>query len=75
MSKEFEEFITLAKKDIEGALDYSLPSDNSQLAKEIYEKLFKFYKNKKYSGDLIFTWKSPSLVKNGDFIGKRDESC
>lgn len=74
MSKEFDEFITLAKKDFEGALDYSLSSDNSQLAKEIYKKLFEFYEDKKYSGDLIFTWKSPSLVKNGDFIGKRDES-
>ena len=74
MSKEFDEFITLAKKDFEGALDYSLSSDNSQLAKEIYKKLFGFYEDKKYSGDLIFTWKSPSLVKNGDFIGKRDES-
>ena len=74
MSKEFDEFIKLAKKDFEGALDYSLSSDNSQLAKEIYKKLFEFYEDKKYSGDLIFTWKSPSLVKNGDFIGKRDES-
>lgn len=74
MSKEFNEFITLARKDFEGALDYSLSSDNSQLAKEIYKKLFEFYKDKKYSGDLIFTWKSPSLVKNGDFIGKRDEA-
>ena len=74
MSKEFDEFITLAKKDFEGALDYSLSSDNSPLAKEIYKKLFEFYEDKKYSGDLIFTWKSPSLVKNGDFIGKRDES-
>lgn len=73
MSKEFDEFITLAKKDFEGALDYPLSSDNSQLAKEIYKKLFEFYEDKEYSGDLIFTWKSPSLVKNGDFIGKRDK--
>ena len=74
MSKEFDEFITLAKKDFKAALDYPLASDNSQLAKEIYKKLFKFYEDKEYSGDLIFTWKSPSLVKNGDFIGKRDKS-
>ena len=73
MSKEFDEFITLAKKDFEGALEYPLSSDNSQLAKEIYKKLFEFYEDKEYSGDLIFTWKSPSLVKNGDFIGKRDK--
>ncbi len=73
MSKEFDEFITLAKKDFKGALDYSLSSDNSELAKAIYKKLFEFYDDKKYSGDLIFTWKSPSLVKNGDFIGKRDK--
>ena len=73
MEKTIDEFITLAKKDFKGALDYSLSSDNSQLAKEIYKKLFECYEDKKYSGDLIFTWKSPSLVKNGDFIGKRDE--
>lgn len=74
MSKEFDEFITLAKKDFKGALDYSLSSDNSPLAKEIYKKLFEFYEDKKYSGDLIFTWKSASLVKDGHYIGKREET-
>lgn len=74
MEKTIEEFITLAKENINRALQYSLSSDNSPLAKEIYKRLFEFYEDKKYSGDLIFTWKSPSLVKNGDFIGKRDES-
>ena len=74
MSKEFNEFITLAKKDFEGALDYSLSSDNSPLAKEIYKKLFEFYEDEKYSGDLVFSWKSASLVKDGDYIGRRDET-
>lgn len=73
MEKTIEEFITLAKENINKALQYSLSSDNSPLAKEIYNKLFEFYEDEKYSGDLIFTWNSPSLVKNGDFIGKRDE--
>jgi hypothetical protein len=72
MSKEFDEFITLAKKDFKGALDYSLSSDNSPLAKEIYKKLFEFYEDEKYSGDLIFSWKSASLVKYGDYIGRRE---
>ena len=74
MSKEFDEFITLAKKDFEGAVDYSLSSDNSPLAKEIYKKLFDFYEDEKYSGDLIFSWKSASLVKDGDYIGSREET-
>ncbi|EGI86745.1 hypothetical protein SPAR43_1230 [Streptococcus pneumoniae GA17227] len=34
--------------------------------------LFKFFDKKNFSGDLIFTWKSPSLVKEGDYIGRRD---
>lgn len=74
LEKTIEEFITLAKENINRALQYSLSSDNSPLAKEIYKKLFKFYADGKYSGDLIFSWKSASLVKDGDYIGKREET-
>lgn len=34
--------------------------------------MFKFYNDEDFSGDLIFTWKLPSLVKDGDYIGKRE---
>lgn len=42
------------------------------LMNSIYQSLFKFFDKKNFSGDLIFTWKSPSLVKEGDYIGRRD---
>lgn len=74
MEKTIEEFITLAKENINRALQYSLSSDNSPLAKEIYKKLFEFYEDEKYSGDLVFSWKSASLVKDGDYIGRREET-
>ncbi len=74
LEKTIEEFITLAKENINRALQYSLSSDNSPLAKEIYKKLFEFYEDEKYSGDLVFSWKSASLVKDGDYIGNRTES-
>ena len=62
----------MAEEDVEKAVTYELESDDSNLAKRIYRDLFDFYCEEKFSGDLIFTWKSPSLVKDGDYIGKRD---
>lgn len=67
-----KDLVILAQKDIEEAANYDIGSDNGELAKEIYMNLFDFYSKKEFSGDVIFTWKSPSLVKNGDYIGKRD---
>lgn len=62
----------MAEEDVEKVVTYELESDDSNLAKRIYKDLFYFYCEEKFSGDLIFTWKSPSLVKDGDYIGKRD---
>lgn len=74
MSNEIniDELLEMAEEDVEKAVTYKLESDNSNLAKRIYGELFYFYCEEKFSGDLIFTWKSPSLVKDGDYIGKRD---
>lgn len=63
----------MAKKDLNAAICYELESDTCSLAKEIYSKFYKFYDNRNFSGDVIFTWKSPSLVKDGDYIGKREK--
>lgn len=67
-----DELLRMAEEDIEKAVTYEFRSDKSDLAKRIYKDLFYFYCEEKFSGDLIFTWKSPSLVKGGDYIGKRD---
>lgn len=64
----------MAEEDVKKAVTYKLESDNSNLAKRIYKDLFYCYCEEKFSGDLIFTWKSPSLVKDGDYIGKRDST-
>lgn len=68
-----DELIKMANKNIEEAAMYSkFKSDNSKLAKSIYRKLFNYYCEEEFSGDVIFTWKSPSLVKNGEYIGRRN---
>jgi len=66
-----EELIKLKEEKV---LSYVLASDNKILAQSIYERLFDFYSYSpdEYSGDVIFTWKSPSLVEDGDYIGRRD---
>lgn len=76
MSNEIniDNLFEMSEEDIEKAVTYELESDNSNLAKRIYKDLFYFYCEEKFSGDLIFTWKSPSLVKDGDYIGKRDSA-
>ena len=67
-----EALIDMAKNNIEEASMYNkFKSDNDKLAKSIYEKLFDFYCEEKFSGDVIFTWKSPSLVREGVYVGKR----
>lgn len=70
MSK-LDDLIALAVKDIDKAADYDIGSDDGKLAKEIYKYLFDFYDREKFSGDVVFTWKSPSLIENGDYIGHR----
>ena len=70
--KTVDALIEMAKNDIEKAACYMIESDQDPLAKEIYKKLFDFYDDKDFSGDVIFTWKSPSLVKEGCYIGRRD---
>ncbi|MDK0488493.1 hypothetical protein [Enterococcus faecalis] len=65
------EFIELAKKDQQSAITCDLKSDAGWLAKGIYKIVFDFYSKDKFTGDVIFSWRSPSLVKDGDFIGKR----
>ena len=74
MSNEIniDKLLGMAEEDVEKAVTYELESDDSKLAKRIYRDLFYFYCEEKFSGDLIFTWKSPSLVKDGEYIGKRD---
>lgn len=67
----FNEFKESANEDIEVACRIELESDNKESAKNIYQVLFSFYDVKSYSGDVVFTWKSPSLVKRGDYIGSR----
>jgi len=70
--KKIEELIELAKKDIKEAAEFDIEDDDGELAREIYKRLFDFYDEKKFSGDVIFTWKSPSLVQEGNFIGRRN---
>lgn len=74
MNKEIDikELIKLAKNNVDDAAKIELKSDNCELAKKIYSILFDFYIEEEFSGDLIFTWKSPSLVKDGYYIGKRN---
>ena len=67
-----EEYIKISEVDFNEAVNYEFKSDNCQLANSIYQSLFKFYDKENFSGDLIFTWRSPSLVKDGDYIGRRD---
>ncbi|VKW79624.1 Uncharacterised protein [Streptococcus pneumoniae] len=62
----------MSEVDFNEAVNYEFTSDTCQLANSIYQSLFKFFDKKNFSGDLIFTWKSPSLVKEGDYIGRRD---
>lgn len=66
------QLITTADKNLDNAVKFEMESDSCILAKTIYRYLFDFYNEEDFSGDLIFTWKSPSLVKDGDYIGKRD---
>lgn len=68
-----EELIDMAINNIEEASMYNkFKSDNDKLAKSIYGRLFDFYCEDEFSGDVIFTWQSPSLVKDGVYIGKRN---
>lgn len=67
-----EEYIEMSEVDFNEAVNYEFTSDTCQLANSIYQSLFKCFDKKNFSGDLIFTWKSPSLVKEGDYIGRRD---
>ena len=67
-----EKLVEWAQKDVEEAANYEIKLDDGKLAKQIYKHLFGFYREEAFSGDVIFTWKSPSLVKDGDYIGKRD---
>lgn len=54
----------MSEVDFNEAVNYEFTSDTCQLANSIYQSLFKFFDKKNFSGDLIFTWKSPSLVKD-----------
>lgn len=65
------DLIALAEKNIDKAAEYDIGSDDGKLAKEIYTYLFDFYDREKFSGDVVFTWKSPSLIEKGDYIGHR----
>ena len=65
------ELINIAKKNMNEAISYELKSDDTSLAREIYSNLFDFYREKQFSGDVIFTWRSPSLVKNGYYCKNR----
>lgn len=67
-----EKLVELAQIDVEEAANYEIKLDDGKLAKQIYKRLFDFYREEEFSGDVIFTWKSPSLVKDSDYIGKRD---
>ena len=67
-----DKYIELALEKTEEAIEYELNSDNSPLAKELYRRLFPFYNENEFSGDVAITWKSPSLVKDGHYIGRRD---
>lgn len=66
-----KELVELANMDINQAASYDIGSDDGALAKEIYSNLFDFYDKENFSGDVSFTWKSPSLVENGDYVGHR----
>lgn len=70
--KTLDKLIEIAKKDINKAVCCTIGSDRNKLAIEIYKKLFDFYDDKHFSGDVLLTWKSPSLVKDGCYIGRRD---
>lgn len=72
--KSIKELVKLAQEDIQKAANYDIESDDNKLAREIYKSLFDFYNEEAFSGDVIFTWKSPSLVKDGYYIGKRKKS-
>lgn len=65
------EFIELAKKNQQSAIMYDLKSDVGSLANGIYNLAFDFYNKDDFTGDVIFSWRSSSLVKDGDYIGKR----
>lgn len=56
-----EEYIEMSEVDFNKAVNYEFTSDTCQLANSIYQSLFKFFDKKNFSGDLIFTWKSPSF--------------
>ncbi|KAF1306056.1 hypothetical protein BAU17_03565 [Enterococcus sp. CU12B] len=66
------EYIELAKNDFQLAITYDIKSDDNVVAKAIYKNVFDFYNHdSEFSGDVVFSWKSSSLVKDGVFIGKR----
>ena len=66
------DYVNLAHQDIEAAIEFELDDDNSPLARELYQILFPFFSIIEFSGDVAITWKSPSLVKDGHYLGKRD---
>ncbi|WP_347301077.1 hypothetical protein [Enterococcus diestrammenae] len=68
---KINEYIDLAKSDPQRAIRYDIKSDVGGLAKGIYKNVFDFYNSNQFGGDVVFSWKSPSLVKDGNFIGKR----
>ncbi|HEY0222852.1 MAG TPA: hypothetical protein VGC17_08730 [Lactovum miscens] len=69
---DFEGFKKIAQSDITKVVCLELNNDNTRLVKDIYTTVFPFYDESKFSGDVIFTWKSPSLVLDGFYTGKRD---
>lgn len=72
MKMNINDLRKIAKANPDNAIKLELKDDNNKISREIYSELFPFYNEKTFSGDVIFTWRSPSLVKDGDYIGRRD---
>ena len=68
-----EEYKKMILRDYKVAIKYELGGDETSFVKLLYSNIFTFYDEEKFSGDVVFTWKSPSLVKDGVYIGKRKE--
>lgn len=67
-----DKFVSLAKSDINAALVHDFETDDGVLVYSIYENLFPFVNTFECSDDVVFTWKSASLVRDVDYLGRRD---
>lgn len=68
---EITKFNEVLFQSIDEAALLELGSDEGILQEKLYGELFDFFNKDEFSGDCIFTWKSPAHIKDGVYYNSR----